>query len=380
MVQITGAPGQTITNTAYLLWGNTLWARAPHTFQVACPPNDPLAEFIWSVPTCAGTPVSFTNLSTGTLPISYAWDLDGDGDTDSTAEHPAWTYGAPGLYTVTLTATNACSQSLVSHLVPVQQPVQSVAIAGPASLLVDEAGLFTATILPPDAETPWIQWDNGDTTFTTTRSWATPGLYTVVVTAGNNCGTVTDTFDVLVSGSCISLTGVTIAGPASLQVGEEGTYTASPQPPTATDPTYLWSSGDVGASVVYSWTTPGTYEVAVTASNCQGVVVSDTFSVLVTSGCVSLTAVTIAGPAVLLPGEEGTFSATPTPPTATNPAYLWSNGLTGPSTTYSWPLAGTYTVTVTGTNCMSVAVRDDFGVVVRSAFRIYLPVVLRATP
>lgn len=380
IVDVTGTPGQVITNTAYLLWGDTLWARAPYVFQIACAPDDPHAEFVWSVPACAGNPVSFTNLSTGTLPIAYAWDLDGDGDTDSTEEHPTWTYGTPGSYTVTLTATNACSQSLVSYPVPVEQPVQGVVIAGPASLLVDQVGFYTATLSPPDAESPWVLWDNGDSTLTTTRSWDTAGQYTLVVTAGNDCGTVVDTFDVLVSGSCISLTGVNIAGPASLQVGEEGIFSASPQPPTATNPIYLWSNGDIGDNTVYSWTVPGTYDVEVTASNCQGVAVSNTVSVLVTNECVSLTAVTIAGPSSLQVGEEGTFNVTPKPPTATNPAYLWSNGLSGSSTTYSWPVAGNYTVTVTGTNCTNVVVQDHFPVVVRDEFRIYLPVVLRAAP
>ena len=32
MVQISGTPGQTITNTAHLPWGNAIWTRAAHTF------------------------------------------------------------------------------------------------------------------------------------------------------------------------------------------------------------------------------------------------------------------------------------------------------------------------------------------------------------
>jgi immune inhibitor A len=378
IVQVSGAPGQVITNTAYLLWADTLWVRVPYAFQVVCSPNDPQAEFTWTVPACAGSAVSFTNLSTGTLPISYTWDLDGDGDPDSAAEDPFWTYSAPGLYTVTLTATNACSQSVASHPLTVLQPLQDVAIAGPASLLVDQAGTYTATLLPPDAPNPQYAWNNGATTVTTTYSWNTPGQYTVAVTASNDCGQVTKARQVLVSGECISLTAVTVAGPASLLVGEEGTYLASPQPPTATAPTYLWSSGDVGDSAVYSWAVPGTYTVTVTASNCQGVVVSGTLPVLVTSECVSLTAVTIAGPAVLLPGEEGQYSASPSPPTATNPAYLWDSGQVDPSVAYSWAQPGTYTVTVTATNCLgAVVARDDHAVQVYQGYSIYLPLVVR---
>lgn len=380
IVQISGTPGQTITNTAYLLWGGTRWTNASYTFQVACAPNDPQAEFTWSQPACAGSAVAFTNLSTGTLPLAYAWDLDGDGDTDSNAEHPSWTYGTAGLYTVTLTVSNSCGQDTAGHTFDVRQPVQSVAIAGPASLLVDQVGLYKATLLPPDAANPTLLWDNGDTTVTTTRSWAAPGLYTIAVTASNECGSVSDVLEVLVSGECISLTGVTIAGPVSLQVNEEGTYSATPEPPTATSPLYLWSNGDSAATTVYSWTSPGTYNVVVTATNCQGVAVGETFPVLVTSGCISLTGVTIAGPPVLQPGEVGNYMAWPAPPTATNPAYLWNNGLAGPSAAYSWPAAGSYTVTVTATNCLDVSVTDSLVVQVRSAYRIYLPLILRGAP
>lgn len=48
--------------------------------------------------------VAFTDLSTGT-PTSWAWSF-GDGGT-STAQNPTHIYTAPGVYTVTLTASRA---------------------------------------------------------------------------------------------------------------------------------------------------------------------------------------------------------------------------------------------------------------------------------
>ncbi|MBT8508660.1 hypothetical protein AZH53_09610 [Methanomicrobiaceae archaeon CYW5] len=50
--------------------------------------------------------VQFTDLSSNE-PTGWAWDFDGDGTVDSTEQHPAWTYTAPGTYTVALTVTNA---------------------------------------------------------------------------------------------------------------------------------------------------------------------------------------------------------------------------------------------------------------------------------
>jgi PKD repeat protein len=42
---------------------------------------------------------------------SWAWDFDGDGQVDSTAQNPSHTYTAPGNYTVNLTVTGASGQS-----------------------------------------------------------------------------------------------------------------------------------------------------------------------------------------------------------------------------------------------------------------------------
>jgi len=49
--------------------------------------------------------VTFTNLSSGA--VSYAWDFENNGSTDSTATNPTHTYPDPGTYTVKLTGTNA---------------------------------------------------------------------------------------------------------------------------------------------------------------------------------------------------------------------------------------------------------------------------------
>jgi PKD repeat protein len=62
--------------------------------------------------------ITFTNLSTGSAPLSYAWDLDDDGLVDSTATDAAWQYRLTGTITVTLNTTNAygCSDM---HSAPV---------------------------------------------------------------------------------------------------------------------------------------------------------------------------------------------------------------------------------------------------------------------
>ncbi len=112
-VEITGAVGDAISNTVHLLWADAVWKRASLGFRVGCEADDPQVAFTWTSPVCAGKTIAFANLSTGTLPLSYTWDLDGDGVVDSTEADPTWVYGAEGTYTVTLMTTNGygCSDA-----------------------------------------------------------------------------------------------------------------------------------------------------------------------------------------------------------------------------------------------------------------------------
>ena len=68
-------------------------------------PSAPVADFTVDVSSgVAPLNVNFTDISSG-VPTSWSWDF---GDTGtSTEQHPSHTYTSPGLYTVTLTATNA---------------------------------------------------------------------------------------------------------------------------------------------------------------------------------------------------------------------------------------------------------------------------------
>ena len=218
---------------------------------------------------------------TATLPIDILWSNGMTG----TAANYSWP--APGLYTVAVTATNCGGTAVVTDSFDVEVTCVELAdanIAGPATLLPDEIGTYSVTLAPPTATLPIdILWSNGMTGTAASYSWSVPGLYTIVVTATNCAGTavVTDSFAVEVT--CEALTAATIAGPATLLPDEVGTYTVTLEPPTATLPIdILWSNGVTGTTASYSWSTPGFYTVVVTASNCVGTaVVTDSFEVTV---------------------------------------------------------------------------------------------------
>jgi hypothetical protein len=68
------------------------------------------ASFTSNSPVLVGDLAEFTNASTGTPPLSFAWDF-GDGVGSSSDEHPTYLYGSSGVYTVTLTTSNAFGSS-----------------------------------------------------------------------------------------------------------------------------------------------------------------------------------------------------------------------------------------------------------------------------
>ncbi len=70
------------------------------------PPESPAAAFTSDVQTgIAPLTVRFTDQSTGTGPLTYAWDFDNDGITDNTTQSPSYTYANAGTYTVRLMVT-----------------------------------------------------------------------------------------------------------------------------------------------------------------------------------------------------------------------------------------------------------------------------------
>ncbi|MFN0060744.1 MAG: RHS repeat-associated core domain-containing protein [Planctomycetota bacterium] len=87
-------------------------------FDPPCIP--PTATFVAS-PDSGDAPlqVAFTSQSTGTPPLSYSWDLNGDSISDSTAASPTYSYLTPGSFAVTLTVTNACGSAVLRSLIEV---------------------------------------------------------------------------------------------------------------------------------------------------------------------------------------------------------------------------------------------------------------------
>ncbi|MCM3659930.1 PKD domain-containing protein [Georgenia satyanarayanai] len=112
-------------------------------------------------PAVVDEPVTFTDRSTDPDgPLSaWAWDVDGDGATDSTERHPTHTYTAAGRYDVTLTVTDGDGQSDEASgvVVVTDRPVASFTWE-PEVPLVGNPVRLTDTSTDADGIAAW-EWD-----------------------------------------------------------------------------------------------------------------------------------------------------------------------------------------------------------------------------
>lgn len=128
-----------------------------------------------------GGVVNFTDASTEAT--SWSWDF-GDSQT-STSQNPTNTYTANGTYNVCLIVTNACSADTFCTTVTVC----------PVTLAVDFSSAGTTTTLSftdmSTGATGW-SWDFGDSQTSSqqnpTHTYAANGMYTVCLSAWNDCG------------------------------------------------------------------------------------------------------------------------------------------------------------------------------------------------
>ena len=108
---------------------------------VTAAPVAPTAVFISDIQS-GNVPltVKFTDQSTGTGPLTYAWDFDNNGITDNTIQSPSYTYATSGTYTVNLTVTNSVgsdSEVKIGHISVTSAPVVDTLFDGTVNLAPD---------------------------------------------------------------------------------------------------------------------------------------------------------------------------------------------------------------------------------------------------
>ncbi|MDO8367783.1 MAG: PKD domain-containing protein, partial [Saprospiraceae bacterium] len=135
---------------------------------------------------CAPLTVQFTNTSSSNA-TSFDWQFPGGNPSSSTEENPSVQYFTPGVYNVTLVVTSIGGSSS-SFTQPGLVTVNGAPSAGYTSSLNGSTVDFTNTSV---GATSYI-WNFGDQSSSTdenpTHTYASNGVYTVTLTATNNCG------------------------------------------------------------------------------------------------------------------------------------------------------------------------------------------------
>ncbi|MDX2135361.1 MAG: PKD domain-containing protein [Saprospiraceae bacterium] len=210
----------------------------------------------------AGVSVVFANTSSNAT--QYSWDF-GDGNTSSETD-PTHTYGAPGPYTVVLTATNACGQ---------QQFTQQIEISGAAPLAAFNASSangcipFNVQFTDQSAGNPdsWSWTFEGGNPATSKEqnpsvSYTKAGVYDVTLIVTNQFGADTMMFNNMITVQTFPTVQFSYSTSQATVTFTNGSQNAG---------SYLWNFGDgktsTEANPTHTYALPGTYTVSLTATN-----------------------------------------------------------------------------------------------------------------
>ncbi len=271
------------------------------------------------------------------------------------------------------------SDSVTVPVEPGCVPLDAITISGPTTGQAGTVYNFGANYTPAGASTPvGYLWDDGGTGATSSRTFAAPGIYTLVVTATNACSLVTGTHTIDIAAACVPVTGVTLNQlTPNPVVGAPVDFSADVLPGGATPnfdyrltvdgtPGAVMNAGASPINFSQTFATAGAHTVQIAVWNCsltEANAVTATLPVDVEQGCVPLTGVTIAGPTTGQTGTTYSFSANYTPDDATAPTFLWDNGDVTQTSGRAFAAPGTYTLQVTVENGCS-QVQDEHTIVV----------------
>jgi PGF-pre-PGF domain-containing protein len=214
--------------------------------------------------------VNFSDLSANN-PTSWIWDF-GDGNT-STDQNTTHVYSSPGIYNVSLNATNTYGSNTVTKTAYIA--VYTTPVANFSSNVTSGAAPLTVnfTDISDNNPTSWV-WNFGDGNISTdqnpTHTYPNAGTYNVSLVAtnlaGNNTLTQNDYITVAITPMANFSADVT-SGTAPLSVTFTDTSTNIPT-------SRLWDFGDGSNSTsqnpIHSYTAAGSYNVTLNATNVAG--------------------------------------------------------------------------------------------------------------
>ncbi len=333
-------------------------------------------------PKAAGQDVQFTALITGAKTgVTYTWNFgDGKsytgGEADYTVRHK---YTIAGNYTVILTANNT-NNSLSTSTAVLVNVVCDTAISGltvsqPTSSEAKVGQTITFQASKSIGVVSQTRWDFGDGTTSSSQSgltavthaFLTPGTYTVIVTATNNCEEKSASKQITVPVPDTPITDLALTNDGPKPANNSILFTISKTSGKIVD--YVWDFGDGstgtgvpvtnGLTKTRSYTQPGTYHVILTATNSSGSQTAST-DVTIDSNCAApFTGLTITQPKSPSVKHDplGIYMEAKAVGGGTKVFYQWDfgDGTTSPKKVafsykhvYTYP--GTYNATVVASN------------------------------
>lgn len=157
-------------------------------------PIPPILDFTFDPASgCAPHTVTFTNLSQFADPSSFFWEF-GTNQGTSRSVNPVYTYNEPGIYSVTLSATNVLGDTVSitrSGIIEVfQSPIAQFTIK-PVLVYIPGGKVFTNN---QSVGAFSYSWDFGDgqtsTDFEPVHTYLTEGIYTITLAVTNPSGCV----------------------------------------------------------------------------------------------------------------------------------------------------------------------------------------------
>ena len=337
----------------------------------------------------------------GPSPLSYAWDLDGDGQYDDATgitvtlsiqpDNTSFTVGlqvSDGLLTATDTATVT-----VNNVVPAANagPDQAINEGDTASF----SGSFTD---PGTVDTHTIEWSFGDGSapvsgsLTPSHTYADNGVYTVTLTVTDKDGGVgTDTLTVTV-GNVAPVVAVpadqtitegdtaTLPDATFNDAGTGDTHTATVDWGDGTVETGTITQGAGGGSVAlgsHAYAEDGSYAVTVTVTDDDGAVGSNSLTITVNNAAPAVNAgpdqTGAPGDTIALAPATFTDAGVQDTHTAT---IDWGDGTVEPGTVTqgagAGSVAGSHVYAADGNYTVTVMVIDDDGLFGSDSFQVNL--------
>ena len=330
----------------------------------------PVANFsVDKTTSCGVSLIAFTDLSTNN-PTSWLWNF-GNGGATSTEKNPTMVYPTPGVYNVTLTATNASGSDVeVKGAFITIYPLPNPNFTVPqTSVCVGDPVTFTDNSASSAPITTWI-WNFGDGNVAGTQNpshaYTAPGTYNVglSITNANGCSNfISKASHMTVSPKPVASFSAPVSESCTAPFTANFTSAAS----TGAITTYLWDFGDGTtsnqANPAHTYNAAGNYNVTLTvstASGCNSVMTRASY-IHVATFVAGFTSVD----ASVCQGQNVSFTDASSTPAV---SWVWdfgdgtpTSGLQNPTHVYA--TAGSYNVTLNAVNavgCPSTATKPSF--------------------